>query len=796
MFKILRKNTFAWITMANLLIALFWYWKFNFFQINLSNSINLNHPIIYLVQILFYLLLFFYFFTNTFWLKQILERWWGIERELSWPIAVMFLLYLLGFSLSLPIVAFQITPIYLLVILTFLTIILSGLNFYLSCQKSFFDLAMPSANLFSGIWQGKNVFKTRKKLVLIIIFALVIGLALLFQARTGEYIRSPWRKIHPLYLYGWLAIGFSLVVLAFSKMSLKKFLIFIILSSLLLHAYLLLPYESGFGGDKWRHLGAERWLMQGKAYEPTLFGQGAEWQEFGGIKVPRVLIIGNKTSYANMWGLTIGLSWLSGLDIFWIDLLLTLLLYSLFFPFLLLKIGSFFSKRKEFLSLLLFLPLCFYPLQAYGSITAPMSFAFLPFLFSLIFILRYLTNQVSKKHFIFGFIFLSIFLYFNYLLYLILFLEILLLSVWLKYFRLGQISPLIRTRKKVIVLVGLSLSLVIVAGLMPCLDTLNNYSWFKPDLEIGESWSMVKDFGQRLVTSKAIFPRTYRFEQDNWLYAQIGEDLSRSQLIQILPWALLLTPLVWLLILFGISRFKKLAHPQLGYLVAWMFLVLLINQGISTYLMDGNHIFSKRLVIFHTFLIVIILAWAIFQWADKPKHWILSRKGVVSGIAVFLALLLTTVYASGPKFQVVTKDEMKAAKYLWSEVKDNQDFMANPCILANTWPLLALEAESEREIISGGFPFYYEYRQPERTQLFDNMNTGPSLRYLEKALEVTSAKECYFMTEQRWILFDQRKDVVRKIDQILGEPFLIGEVMIWHYSPGIFQKQIQQQVEI
>jgi len=159
--------------------------------------------------------------------------------------------------------------------------------------------------------------------------------------------------IHPLYIYAWLSLIIFLGLLAFSKIKLKYFLLILILTSLLFHAYLLIPYQAGFGGDKWRHIGAEKMLMQGKIYEPVLFGDNVSYSQLGPLKIPEVLIAGNKTSYANMWGLTIALSWLTGIDIFYLDLILGFLLFSIFLPFLLLKFGLFFSRKKEFLLLFL-----------------------------------------------------------------------------------------------------------------------------------------------------------------------------------------------------------------------------------------------------------------------------------------------------------------------------------------------------------------------------------------------------------------------------------------------------------
>ena len=210
-----------------------------------------------------------------------------------------------------------------------------------------------------------------------------------------------------------------------------------------------------------------------------------------------------------------------------------------------------------------------------------------------------------------------------------------------------------------------------------------------------------------------------------------------------------------------------------------MLLMTLFNQLIASYFMEGNHIFTKRLVIFNSFLIFIPLAWGAYQLTLTS---LFSRPAIIVSLILFLSFLSITVYASGPKFQVVTKDEFTAAEYVWQEIKTSPN--DNYCVLANTWPLLALEAVSSRQIITGGFPYYYEYRQPERVQLFENMNRYPSIRYLEKALEVTKAEQCYFMTEKRWIDFNQREQVPKQLDKILGQHQQIGEVLIWLYQPN------------
>jgi hypothetical protein len=111
-------------------------------------------------------------------------------------------------------------------------------------------------------------------------------------------------------------------------------------------------------------------------------------------------------------------------------------------------------------------------------------------------------------------------------------------------------------------------------------------------------------------------------------------------------------------------------------------------------------------------------------------------------------------------------------------VSGNQKY----CVLANTWPLLALESESGREIVTGGFPFYYEYRQPERVQLFDNMNKNPSVKDMERALAITGAKDCYFMTEDRWLYPIRKSQTFNRLNQILGSSEKVGSVYIWKFE--------------
>jgi len=745
-FKI-KNNKYFFFTGLSCLSAILWYLNFQSQQ-----------------NIFLYILCFvFYCFLNSYWLGLILKKN-GFEKEFQFILGFFCLLFLMAFLISIPIVLYKIIPIYFLIILLLLTIIIS-----LKSKKLGGSKTESQKTLESRIISDKLSLKVPKGIYFLGILIFIFLFFLLFRARTGEYIRSPWNVIHPLYIYGWLAISFIIGYLVFSKCKLKTFLLIIIFCSLLLHAYLLIPYEAGFGGDKWRHMGAERSLMQGEVYEPVLFGGNISYQKFGPLNVPEVFVAGNKTSYANMWGLTIALSWLTGLDVFWVDLLLGALLFSIFLPFLILKFASLFSKKKEFLYLIIFLPFLFYTFQAYGSITVPMSFAFLPFLFSLIFLGQYLKGLISGKRFLMILCFLIPFLYFNYILYLIVFLIMLFLAWILKKYK---------TKKWLLILIVFILCASIS---IPLLDTHNEYSHFKkPILSSSNLSQAFKSFPLNFIfSSAAVFPRIYQFEQDNWLYAQTNQELSRSVFLEIIPWWLFLTPIFLLVVILGVVQYRKLKNKKIALWLIFSLIIFLISQMIASSFMKGNHIFSKRLVLLISFLISFPLAWGLTYLASIRKQVVLGA------IILFLGLASVTTYASGPKFQVVTNDELKTAKYIWQEYEKNNGSFSFPCVLANTWPLLALEGVSQRQIVAGGFPYYTEYRQPERVQLFENMNHSPSIRYLNKAMEITGAKECYFITEERWVFFDKRQEIIKSLDETLGNHQQIGKVMIWFYSPQI-----------
>lgn len=740
----IKENRYFIGTIIGVIVPFFWFLNFKISQ-------NL------LVNILFFII---YFIVNSWYLSLIVKKY--LKTKFSFVLSIVLLFYFISFCLSLPIVFYKVSPVYLFIILAIISVVLSLRHKFVFSPSLKKDIVANSNS-------KKKVIPLWWKISFSLLF--LVSIFLLIRSRTSLSIRSPWQAIHPLYIYCYLGLILLTLYLIKLKPKFKVFILVVILLSLLAHSYLIFPYEAGFGGDKWRHLGAEKWLMEGKPYLPVLFGEDVSFKEIGPFKIPEVFLVGNKTSYSNLWAGTISLSWLFQVDVFWIDIFLGFILSSVFLPFILYELGRKLFKKKETIYFLLLMPLCFFPFQMYGSITVPIFFGFLPFCFALLFLLAHLKENLSLKYFLLILILPCFFLYFNYVLYLVLYLVCFLLAIFIYYFP--------KFLNRFFLVFGGLILIFIVAFLFPSLDILSGYSSLKFEHSIPLA---IKDFGNRLLSSRPIFPRPGGLEQDNWLYSGLEENISSSAFGGIVRWNYLLTPIFLLIVFIGLLASSFWQEKKDRLLIFYLLIVVLIAEFIGSYFLQGSQLFTKRLVLANSFFLFFPLAIGL--------NWIIEkRKSLFLMVIIFLAFLSTTVYISGPKFQTVTGDELKASIYIFDNLKSKK---GPYCVLANTWPLLALEGVSGRQIIAGGFPVYEEYAQPERVQLFNNLNRYPHINDFNKALEITGAEDCYFMTEDLWIVPGRKKEVFESLEKLAGQPLIIGDVYLWHYSKGGLSPEVDR----
>jgi len=316
------------------------------------------------------------------------------------------------------------------------------------------------------------------------------------------------------------------------------------------------------------------------------------------------------------------------------------------------------------------------------------------------------------------------------------------------------------------------------------------------------------DIFKRWLWLQPIFPESFYADQPNlFLKVDSVDFLSQATILKLAPWSTIIPLILWFFIVYGLTKRKKpLAIKILAVFLLMIFLWQLI---VNHYFYSGVRILTRRMNLIIGFLVAILFISGLTNFL-KNKNGFISRLAK-SYFAIFLiSTIFITAYPSGPSLGMVTTNERRAAQYIWNQIQNQstqKDLSARPstkdlcfgskfpeaeqvrygagkiqnsrfCVLASTWPLLALEEVSGRQIVAGGFPQYFEYQQPERVELFEKMNQDPSLEIMNQTIKITGADACYFMTEERWT----NQNILNKIRKILGEPKIIGDVYIWQYN--------------
>jgi len=619
----------------------------------------------------------------------------------------------------------------------------------------------------------------RDKTIWLFSFLAALFIFFVFHARTGVYILSPWDALSSFVLMIFFGLSLIMARIVFSKRPRSVIVIILVIFSYCAHLYLPAVYETGFGGDKWRHLGAERWLADGNIYTPSIWGEDTSMVRFGPIAVPEALVAGNKTSYAAQWASTISIAESLNVNIFWVDLLMIFLLWSFFITAILYHIGSLIFRDSRIGLLLAFLPMLFYTYQSEGALTIPVSFGHLFFFFVLLLWLHY--ADTGRRASFRAALIMSLLFFWNYILNFFVLIGIGILSVaWRKLFvsRLhwGQLRRKHNISERRIKLRDRTLFGLLVAGsvlAIPFLEIFQGLSTFS-----AESFSMMgivnafaDAFGRLSGFIGIVVPPDF-IDQGNFLYNQTKLSLSRIPLFSYRLVPFLVSMAVWgsiTFMLYRIFRFKR--RERTVMLVAILFLITLSSYFISWSFTDGVHILARRLNETIVFFMIVFLGAALWHFVYHASVPILRRKRIIAA-SFLLAFAATSTYASGPKLQLVTGDELSAGQIVWSEHRFDQEPY---CVIANTWPLLGLEAVSGKRIVAGNFPVYKEYAQPERVKIFEGMSKSPKASWVEGAFRVTGASVCYYMTENRWI----NDTVLEKTVELLGEPRRVGDVYIW-----------------
>jgi len=560
----------------------------------------------------------------------------------------------------------------------------------------------------------QNVPKARMG-VLIYLILLISGFYLLFISKTGEILINPWQTIHPSYIYLFFTATLILGLLLFSKISTKGLLFLIILHSLLLHSYLPLTHSTLYGADQWRHLAVENRLLSEQPAEIVLHDKNPQ-------NIIQKLNPGRLT-YNNLWASEVILSRISGISLLNINKWVFPFIFAVLLPLLLFQLGRIFFNDTTKALLLTWTSFIIFPLQFLGSITLPVSYGLLGLLLFIILILKRAQNSKWQQLTVLTvFLLLSIF---GYSLYFILFASLWFLVEIIKIFKHGsKISPL-------------SLILIIPSALFfPIIELITKYS------VVGESFKILNPARQFIGNITGYYlasgPRPHDILGGNIIFNQIPKLNFVSNYFLQWRWSLVIFMFALLILttygLFNLFKKQKLIYNWLCI----SFVSLWCGYFIGFYLLEGLRPFSRRLDMFLGILLLLVSMHGVNKiiFADREK--VLKR----SLIFIFIfSLGITASYSLGPDTKTVSADEFSAIEYIWYNSKSDH------CVIAKTYPLLAMEYISAGQIVGGGFPIEHDFSQTQREDLLSRIDKNPDKQIWEDALKITNSKKCWFIDE-------------------------------------------------
>lgn len=566
-----------------------------------------------------------------------------------------------------------------------------------------------------------------------------LGFYLLVFSRIGDSVLSPWQTIDPRYIYVFFAATLTLGwLIVFSKLKPFFLLVFLIFYSLLLHSYLPLTHELFYGADGWRHIANEGQILQGHWPAHPVLEDGTQ-AGFG---------VGD-LSYGLFWLVSAGLSKLLGVSLIAIIKWLQPILFSIAFPLLLWKLTEYLGLAKRERLLTIWFANFPFALQAAGAFSLPVNLGFLFFLGGLVILAARANGWASRKVLLAYAALLAV----NYLLFLVLY-----LMGWgvLEFVSLRGVrnerrsNPLdskpssknqgIATSSYRLESVLLLAMTMLAALVIPIIELLAGYSHFASV----SVFSALKQFvGNFIGYYLASGPRTHIIAIGNIFFNQNPSYAFVSNLFTTWRWWIPIFMIMFLGVAGYGSYLLRKSEQTSRRLFGIFSISLFISYIIGRYFLVGEQIISRRLDV------VVALLGVIGFMAAKERMlaWTAARgKSALPNLISFILLgsvAIAASYSLGPNSQTASTDEYHAMQYVWNQEKNN----INHCVIADTYPLLALEAISGGKIVGGGFPIDKNFGQNELSPVFSEHSLERGLGW-PKAVQLTyKNKACWFVRD-------------------------------------------------
>lgn len=612
----------------------------------------------------------------------------------------------------------------------------------------------------------------------------IIGFYLLIISKTDVRLFSPWQTIHPAYIYVFFVSIIVLGFLTLSRLNHKIILFLLIIQTLLMHSFLPLTHEFFYGADNWRHIATEERLLHNEGRIQPKIADVSQQSFVQGLHLDEV-------SYWGFQWLTVGVTKVFHTDLVTVNKWLGPIIWSVVFPLLLFQIGITlgWSKRRS----LVFAWLGFLPFAwiAGGSWTLPNNLTFLWYLAMAIVLLRRLKKP--EKWQVAFLIVMGMVSIFGYVLYAILFWGSWMAVEILRYMATPPSLPFPRGGSKTsssllsnksigenrqqdsklkIIILG-----IIGAFIIPVIELIAGYSHFDPHHNFLGSIKVL--FKSIIGWFIARGPYPYDITAWNIVFNQLPQQAFVSNIFIMWRW--------WLLpVIIGLTTISLCGWWQTlrskEKILQWfgvLYIGLFGSYIGSRYFLTGENILVRRLDLVLALLIMVTLYIGLQRIWEKIKmrYSKKSMSGFIGIGIVFFSILIATSYSLGPDTNVVTGEEYRAMQMVWSEIKDTPD----RCVLADTYPLVALEAISHREIIGGGFPINQYFAQPERVQLLTALSMNAQEMTWEVALKDYSnwnkvnAKSC-------WLVVDKSRLEASGLTRLWhSRMHPLGNVIMWKY---------------
>lgn len=556
------------------------------------------------------------------------------------------------------------------------------------------------------IEQGKS------HLVAYLIFA-AAGFYFLWSAKSGGALSFPWQVIPNQFIYAYFLAMLTLGGLLFSRLKTGTLLFLLVIQSLLVFSYLPLTSKLFWGADGWRHLASINRLVSEQPLNIKNFASESGLSE---------RLNPGRLAYSQFLGTQVFLGRALNADPVALMSWSLPVLAGILLPLLLYEIGLAlgFGRRKS----LMFAWLGLWPfaIQAAGSFTLPVNFGFVFFLAIMLLLLKRLEKPEKVQFFTLSALFiLSVF---GYSLYLIIF-ALLWASVEIILSRRKSGHEYIdRSAQAAIIIMALCV--------LPAVEFIAGYAAFSPKINLfGAVKQAVGNFSGYYL---AAGPPPHLIDAGNIFFNQPPSYAVTLNGFTVWRWWLpLFMVAVFGFIAYGAVKLWRERGSQ-GRMLVIFGAGLFAGYLLCRYFSGGEHLLFRRMEATLAFFGVLFL----FSAFEKS----FSRNQFVTMLVIlFFSIASAASYSLGPVSRAMSVDEYGAARFVWSEIKHDNKF----CVIGDIYPLLALEAISEKRVVGGGFPIDENFGQPELTGLFNKFESGYSPELWNAAAILTGARKCYLI---------------------------------------------------